>query len=250
MPDLIAEKTITVAIAEDHPIFRKGIIEILAKEHFCVVCEAADGRELLDALMQMKEMPDIILLDVRMPGMDGYTAAIAIRTKWPAQKIIALSMYYEEMAVIKMLQSGAHSYLDKMCEPKELVNCILSVHKHGYYHSQLVPVELFVAVRKKEVPDLTEKDLQFISLCCSQRKMEEIADIMLVSKASLEKIQHSIGEKIGITRRTDLAMLAKNMGLGPFNTPPPPPININFVEMHIAHSGPVYVLRVSSFSYR
>ena len=118
---------------------RKGIIALIESfGNFKVIIDGIHGRDLTEKIKISKELPDVVILDINMPVMNGYEAAALIRENWPDMKILALSMINEEFSVVKMLRSGANGYIVKDCKPLELKNALLGVHKDSFYHSELV----------------------------------------------------------------------------------------------------------------
>src|SRR5215831_19507589 len=123
---------IKYAIAEDHPTFRKGIIATLADNpEFKLVLEAENGKELLDGLAKNK--PDVILLDIKMPEMDGIEATSQIRKMNEDVKIIIISMFDDDKYVIHLMEIGANGYLLKNAEPEEIKTAIFTAYENGYY---------------------------------------------------------------------------------------------------------------------
>jgi DNA-binding NarL/FixJ family response regulator len=131
-------QTLTVAIADDHTLFRKGVLEILkAYKEITVVADANNGAELIEKIEAAPQLPDILLLDLEMPEMDGIATARYILSKYPAVKILIVSMYGEESLVEKLLLEGVHGYLLKSAEPDELREAMqyLKQGKKYYYNT-------------------------------------------------------------------------------------------------------------------
>jgi len=128
-------KTLTLAIAEDHRIFRKGIILSLQPyKHLSFIAEAGNGKELIEQL-DSNGIPDIVLMDIRMPGMDGIEASRYISKHHPMVRIICLTMFEDQQFVDEMLKSGACGYLLKNAEPAEINTAILEVMANGHYNN-------------------------------------------------------------------------------------------------------------------
>ncbi len=123
---------LTLAIADDHTLFRKGVIEILKSfEEITVICDAGNGIELLEKIEA--NLPDIIMLDLEMPDMDGIAVARYVLSKYPNVRILIVSMYGEEELVKKLLEEGVHGYLLKSADPEELRH-VLQLLKNGKTH--------------------------------------------------------------------------------------------------------------------
>jgi len=129
-------QSLTLAIADDHTLFRKGVIEILKGfEEITVTCDAGTGVELLEKIEH--NLPDIVMLDLEMPDMDGIAVARYLLSKYSQVKILIVSMYGEEELVKKLMEEGVHGYLLKSAEPEELRE-VLQVLKRGMTHYPVI----------------------------------------------------------------------------------------------------------------
>ena len=127
---------ITIALADDHAILRKGLISILnSYDNIEVIADADNGKELIDKLGTLNKLPDIAILDINMPVMDGYAATRHISSHWKTVKILALSMYDDEECVIKMLRCGANGYVLKDINPDMLRDALAHLKTNQYYYS-------------------------------------------------------------------------------------------------------------------
>jgi DNA-binding NarL/FixJ family response regulator len=134
-------QSLTLAIADDHTLFRKGVIEILKNfNEITVTSDAGNGVELLEKVEN--NLPDIVMLDLEMPDMDGIAVARYLLSKYPQVKILVVSMYGEEELVNKMIEEGVHGYLLKCAEPEEL-RSVLQLLKTGNTHYCAVPKQQF-----------------------------------------------------------------------------------------------------------
>jgi two-component system, NarL family, invasion response regulator UvrY len=209
---------IRLALAEDHKLVRDGICSILkASGHFDIVIEAANGVELIDALKKVKVLPEICVLDINMPDMDGYETIEAVRSQWPAMKFLTLTMYRNEYAVVKMLRLGTNGYLLKSSSHTELINALLAIYHSGKYDSELALKYKRQIVNSLEIqfPTVTDRELKFLSYCCSDMRYKEIADKMHVSARTVEGYRNDLFNKLNIKTRTGLAMYAMNAGIAP-----------------------------------
>ncbi len=208
---------IKIALADDHTILRKGLAEILSKfDNFEVVMEAGDGQELVDKLMEAKTLPDICILDINMPVLNGYETANAIRKGWPEMNILALSMYDTELNVIKMLRNGASGYVLKDSDPGELRVAIIKVCEDGFYHSELVNGRLLGRLHQQETKlenELNENELAFLKLACTELTYKEIASQMFLSPRTIDGYRESLFKKLNVTTRTGLAVYAIKAGV-------------------------------------
>ena len=208
---------IKVALADDHAILRKGVAEILSKfENITVAMQAANGKELIAMMQATTDLPDVCILDINMPEMNGYEAAVAIRKNWPRIKMLALSMYDTELNIIRMLRCGAHGYILKDADPQELKVAINEVYHHGFYHSELVTGRMLTLAHDplgKLSGELNERELQFLSLCCSELTYKEIADQMCLSPRTIDGYRESLFTRLKTTSRTGLVLYAIKAGL-------------------------------------
>ena len=208
---------INIAIADDHTILRKGVAEILSKfDDFSVVMEAANGKDLVTKMTAATILPDVCIVDINMPEMNGYETATAIRATWPHIKILALSMYDTELNVIKMLRNGANGYVLKDSDPEELRTAISRVHKDGFYHSEIVTGRMLNILHDpngKMNIEVSDKELQFLGYCCTELTYKEIADKMYLSPRTIDGYRENLFKKLNITTRTGLAIYAIKSGV-------------------------------------
>jgi len=208
---------INIAIADDHTILRKGVAEILSKfDDFSVIMEAANGKELIAKMDTVTTLPDVCIVDINMPEMNGYETASSIRTNWPHIKILALSMYDTELNVIKMLRNGANGYVLKDADPEELRTAITRVHKDGFYHSEIVTGRMLNILHDpngKMNIEINDKELQFLGYCCTELTYKEIADKMFLSPRTIDGYRENLFKKLNITTRTGLAIYAIKSGV-------------------------------------
>lgn len=208
---------IRVAIADDHTMFRKGIISILNEsENIRVVVEAGNGKDLVEAIEAMKTPPDVCLLDINMPKMNGYETLSALRGKYGQMKFLILTMLVNEFVILKMLRLGANGYLLKEDDPLELKRAIETVYTRNFYHSDLVNGHLISIVQngleyRKIV--LNDMEQRFLELCCSELVYKEIAELMKVSSRTVEGYRDALFEKLQVKSRTGLALYALKLGL-------------------------------------
>ena len=208
---------INIALADDHTILRKGVSEILSKfADMAVVIEAGTGKELISKLQSATTLPDICIVDINMPEMNGYETAAEIKKRWPDVKILALSMYDTELNIIKMLRNGANGYVLKDSDPEDLRVAITRICKDGFYHSELVTgrmLNILYDPNGKMNTELSDRELAFLSLCSTELTYKEIADQMCLSPRTIDGYRESLFKKLHITTRTGLAMYAIKAGV-------------------------------------
>lgn len=207
---------IRIALADDHAILRKGLAELInSMEGMKIVLDADNGHELLEKLKGADPKPDVCILDINMPQMNGYETAAAIREQYEDMNILALSMYDSEFNIIKMLRAGAQGYLLKNVSPAEMQRAITDVYQHGFYHSELVTGRMLRMLhdRKSGKAELNENEEEFLRLCCTELTYKEIAERMYKSPRTIDGYREDLFTKLGITSRTGLVLYALKTGI-------------------------------------
>jgi DNA-binding NarL/FixJ family response regulator len=209
---------IKVALADDHNLFRKGVEELIEDfENIEVLYSEENGKKLIARLMAAPELPDVCLLDINMPEMNGFETAAKIKELWPDIKILAVSVYDSEFNIIGMLRAGAGGYILKDSQPDILKNAIESLYKNNFYHSELVTGKILhqIISKPKEMATtgLNENELRFLKLCCSELTYKEIADAMKISHRTIDGYRDNLFEKLNIKSRTGLVLYALKTGI-------------------------------------
>jgi DNA-binding NarL/FixJ family response regulator len=210
---------ISYIIADDHKIFRQGLRMALADDHkLKCTGEAGNGIELLEVLKI--KTPDVILLDLKMPEMDGVEAIKLIKEQYPEIKIVVLTMFDDEHFILHMMEAGANSYLLKNADPFEIKNAIHSVYDNDYYFNDLVNKTLLRKVilqknapRFKEEIRLNEKETEILKLICQEYTAAEIGKKIFLSTRTIEGIRSVLLEKIGVRNTAGLVMYAVKNGI-------------------------------------
>jgi DNA-binding NarL/FixJ family response regulator len=211
---------IKIAIADDYKIFRDGLkVGLSADENFDVMLEADNGEELLEALNT--SMPDVILMDLKMPIMDGMEATKEIRKLYPDIKVLVVTMYDDDKFIIHLMEIGANGYLLKNAEPEEICKAIYCVTENGYYFNDLVNKALLKKlVMKNHIKpsfntdvELTERELEVLKMICEEKTAAEIGKEIFLSPRSVEGIRQRLIEKIGVRNMAGLVMFAVKNGI-------------------------------------
>ena len=211
MPD-----TRYIAIVDDHTMFRKGLITLINLfPNYEVLLDAANGKDFITQL-NPKHVPDIVLLDINMPEMDGYATAEWLHTNYPDIKILALSTMDAETAIIKMIKSGAKGYVLKDAEPVELKLAFDEVMSRGYFYNELITRKVMGAINRltddknptSTFAKLTERELEFLKYACTEMTYKEIADKMFVSARTVEGYRDALCEKLDLKTRVGLVLYA------------------------------------------
>lgn len=201
-----------VIIVDDHTLFRNGLrILVNNMPDYRVIAEAANGREFLDCLEV--ELPDLVLLDINMPVMDGIEAATIAHEKYPELKIITLSMYGEEDYYYKMVNAGVKGFVLKNSDIIEVNNAMDVIYEGGSFFSpellQNLVNSLKSAPRSREVHNvLSERELEILVLICQGMSNQEIADNLFISKRTVDKHRANILEKSECKNTAQLVVYA------------------------------------------
>ncbi len=204
----------TVALADDHQLIRNALVELINTfDGFKVIFDEPNGKKFIEKLA-ISTPPDIALLDINMPVMDGYQTAEYLTTNYPDIKIMALSVEDNEEAIIKMLRNGAKGYLLKDTETYLFKKALDEIIHKGYYHSELVSSTLLKSVNgkvntiPKENFGFQSRELEFLELACSEYTYKEIADKMCVSPRTIDGYRENLFEKLMVKSRVGLVIFA------------------------------------------
>ncbi|GAB2603626.1 response regulator [Spirosoma areae] len=209
----------TIAIVDDHHLFAQALSDLVQKfDGYDVLFAAENGRELIRYLKR-KQVPDITLLDLNMPEMNGFETAEYLQKNHPDIKIIALSMFDREEQVAKMVRLGVRGYLLKGCRPSELRLALDDVSKKGYHYSEFLTNKLIRNLAPGEaginlaVPHLNEREITFLKLACGDLTYADIADKMCVSPRTVDGYREALFQKLNVKSRTGMVLEALRLGL-------------------------------------
>ncbi|MEI6950400.1 response regulator transcription factor [Paraflavisolibacter sp. H34] len=216
--------TIKVALVDDHVLLRKGLASLIMSQGFQIEFECDNGRHLMETIGKLGKaaLPDVVLMDVNMPEVDGYEATAWMKANYPLVRVLALSMYDDEAAIIRMLKSGAKGYILKDAEPSELRTAINAVVAKGFYYSETVTGKLVHTIQgedeessndRRQLLKLNEKEVEFLKLACSELTYKEIAERMFLSPRTIDGYRDQLFEKFGIKSRVGLVLFAIKNGL-------------------------------------
>lgn len=208
---------IRLAIADDEALFRKGMISLLQDEQDMeVVLEATDGEDLLQLLRQAENLPEVLLLDLNMPRLNGIEAAKIIREAYPDLKIVVLSTYFSPTFVLNMIEIGAAAYLPKNTDPAEMRKTILDVMAHGFSYSREVLEVIHQNMQQKARPRmqtpfgvaLTSREMEILQLICEEYTTAEIAEKLYISPRTVDGHRNNLLEKLGCKNVAGLVVYA------------------------------------------
>jgi two-component system, NarL family, invasion response regulator UvrY len=211
----------TIALADDHALLRNGLANLLEESGYDVLFQANNGEELINKI-NAGSVPDLVLMDINMPVTDGYTATLFLKNNFPNVRVLALSMYDDEEAIIRMLKNGARGYILKDAHPTELNNALHVLMTNGFYHSEMVTGRLIHALNKQDDEEgrdvrkrhgLNEREMEFLRLICTEMTYKEIADQMYLSPRTIDGYRDSLFEKLNIKSRVGLVLFALKNGI-------------------------------------
>ncbi len=213
-------KALSIALVDDHRLLRRGLVEVIQKcPHYKVVLEADHGRDFIDKLPHLSHVPDLVLLDVSMPIMNGYETAQWLSKHHPEIKVMALSMHHEEAPIIRMIKNGARGFILKDAEEEELYEAIERVATVGFYYSHLVVGALSNSIHttsgtlQHTIHLIKGREMEFLKLVCTELTYKEIADEMCLSPRTIDGYRESLFEKLGVKSRVGLVLFAMRNGL-------------------------------------
>lgn len=203
-------KYTNIAIADDHPIVRKAICDYLSNFDFKIIAEGNNGKELIESIENADELPNICLLDISMPIMDGYETIKVLQQRWPSIKTMIFSMSWDEYCIVKMISYGAKGYLGKNSHPSELRKALYEMNEFGFYYSE---AENNILSDENDVDSLkkynfSDRELQFIKFCCSELTYKEIASEMNTSLHTIDKYRDALFLKLKLKSRVGIVMFA------------------------------------------
>ncbi|RXK83573.1 response regulator transcription factor [Filimonas effusa] len=201
-----------VALVDDHVLLRNGLAAVIAGfGDFEVIFEADNGKHFIQQV-EIHGLPDVVLLDITMPEMDGFETAKWIRRHHPQVKVLVLSMMDNDAAIIRMLRNGAQGYILKDSKPGVLSAALHEVANRGFYMNELITGKLVHLAIKSDEDEgemkLSDKEVAFLRLCCTEKSYKEIADEMGITPRAVEGLRSNMFEKLEIASRVGLVLYA------------------------------------------
>jgi DNA-binding NarL/FixJ family response regulator len=211
---------IKVAIADDHVLFRAGVKTALSiHKDIKMIAEADNGMQLLTVLKHVQ--PDVILLDIQMPILDGIGTLPEIKRLYPQIKVIMLTMHNDHSMISKLMELGANSYLTKNSDSEIIYQAVKTVHEEEYYFNQLTNKALIDGLRVKRQAEaslpvdakLNDKEIAILRMICEEKSTKEIADLVDLSPRTVEAIRDKLKVKTGAKSLAGLVMYAVKSGI-------------------------------------
>jgi two-component system invasion response regulator UvrY len=215
---------IKVGIADDHTMFRKGLIKLLDQDRYELLFDVENGRKVVEKLESTGAvLPDIIIMDIEMRGMNGYETVSWLKEHHPEVKVLVVSMVDQEEAVVRMMKLGVKGYLSKEMEPEDLHAALQSIAKKNYYYTDFVTNKLVHSLQNEHGHNdqqseflhchtlwdsLNSKQKEFVKYACTELIYEEIADKMYVSPKTIDGYRDAVFERFNVKSRVGLVLYA------------------------------------------
>ncbi|HMF70989.1 MAG TPA: response regulator transcription factor [Flavitalea sp.] len=213
-------KHTTLALVDDHRLFRKGLMSLIdvIDDEYEVLFEADNGLD-LQTKIDANNPPDIFLMDVNMPSMDGFATVSWLRENFPLAKVLVVSMIENEEIIVKMLKLGVKGYLCKDVEPQTLGEALRAIKNKGFYYTDYITGKLVHSLQFPDTNDssqstvqISEKERTFLNLACSEMTYNEIASKMFLSPKTIDGYRNSLFEKLEVKSRVGLVLFAIKNG--------------------------------------
>lgn len=211
------QNVINLALADDQILFREGIASLIRNEDgFSLMMEADNGLDFLSKLKTTDELPDILLMDMEMPGMDGMQLNEELHKHYPSIKVIVLSVHDSERLMARMIQAGASGYLFKNCNKEELLNAIRNVFNNGFYITPVVlkaiqsPTANTRGITNiQSIPiDISQREKEVLQLICEEFSNAEIAEKLFISVRTVDGHRNNLLAKTGCHNTAGLVLFA------------------------------------------
>jgi two-component system invasion response regulator UvrY len=213
----------TLALVDDHTLFRKGLISLIemVNKDIQILFEADNGIDLQQKI-DKNNQPDIILMDINMPGMDGFASVQWLKDNFPLVNILVVSMIEKEETIVRMLKLGVKGYLCKDVEPKELGEALNAIINKGFYYTDFITGKLLHSLQNDQPGNaakisalnlMNDREKDFLQLACSEYTYNEIAAKMFLSPKTIDGYRNSLFEKLNVKSRVGLALYAVKHGL-------------------------------------
>lgn len=200
---------IRIVVADDHPIVREGLKALLKTQRdMRVIAEAANGPEAIERVLVLR--PDVLLLDLRMPGMDGFSVIHVLREKLPNAKIVVLTSYSGDQDIYRALEAGAQAYLLKDAPHRELLECIRTVHAGRRWIPPAVGARLAAQIG---MPKLTDREMEIVLLIAAGKSNKEIGVSLGIGESTVKVHLLHVFKKLGATGRLDALRIILQRGI-------------------------------------
>jgi two-component system invasion response regulator UvrY len=208
------QTTINIAVADDHTLFRKGLIRLLESlgPTYKIIIEANDGKDFEEKLRTCAIVPDIAILDLNMPNKNGFETVQWLTSNLPSIKVLIISMIEREESIVKLLKMGAKGYLSKDVEPEDLEKAIDSILHKGYYYTDFVTGKLLHSIINNDTKSddilLTDKEKELLQLLSSDLTYKEISQKLDITIKAIDYQRDLLCKKLNVTSRVGLTIYA------------------------------------------
>lgn len=220
---VVMNNTTKVALVEDHTMVRRALVRLLEDMGFSVCLDCSDGQDLMNRI-DRNNLPDVVLMDINMPVMNGYETTRWLSDTFPLVKVLALSMLDREEDVIRMIRNGARGYIVKDSDPAVLNKAINTLMTEHFYYSDLLSGALVHRIRKMDeeglgggTVKLKEREVEFLKYACTEMTYKQIADVMCLSPRTVDGYRDDLFEKLAVTSRVGLVLYAIKNGIVSIN---------------------------------
>lgn len=213
---MIKSDVIKVVIANDHTIIRNGLANLIRSwDNVSVLFEVNSGSDLIREISEADDLPDVCIIDLGQPVYGSYEAIKEMKRIWPELKVLVLSVFNTEFSIIRMINVGANGFLSIDCDPAELQTAIADIADKGFYYSPEIPEQFFRKAKTSLLLKITTREMEFLTLCCSDLGYKSIADTMGISVRTIESYRNSLYEKLRVKSRMGLMIYALKTGIFP-----------------------------------
>ena len=209
----------TIAIVDDHLLIAKAITSIIEQfNNYEVLYECENGKALIERFRNKKSIPEIVLLDISMPVMDGFETAQWLKDNHPEVLVMALTMQGDDESLLRMIKCGAKGYLHKNVHPVELAKALEMLIQKGFYYPDWATSRVLHSIaagndQKHTGVALSEREKEFLQYACTEFTYKEIGEKMFCSSRTVESYRDALFEKLGMKTRVALALYAAKIGL-------------------------------------
>jgi DNA-binding NarL/FixJ family response regulator len=207
----------TIVIVDDHLLIAKALESIIDNfTDFQVIYVAENGQDLIDKFKTSHEIPEIILLDISMPIMDGFETVLWLKNNHPNIKVMALSMQGDDNSVIKMIKNGAKGYLLKNTHPRDLEEALIKLKDDGFFYPEWASKIIFSSINSEKNGEkavrISEREKEFLTYTVTELSYKEIAEKMCCSPRTVESYRDQLCDKLELKTRVGLAVFALKNG--------------------------------------
>lgn len=208
-----------IVIVDDHLLIAKAISSIIEQfKNYSVLYESENGSDLVERFRVKTNIPDMVLLDISMPVMNGFETAAWLKEHHPAIKVMALTMQGDDDSLIRMIKAGATGYLNKNVHPSELEKALDAISEKGFYYPDWATSRVLHTLANEGTMaerniKLTAREIEFLKYCCTELTYKEIGEKMFCSARTVESYRDSLFEKLNVKTRVALALYAVKTGL-------------------------------------